>query len=84
MLLPTYLKVKPLTLKRLCCYFNSTDKMQLIRVSESNDRQLEKVIFPRQRFLFEAIPNASLEVYTGREGKEFLQSTISCNELQVD
>ena len=81
MLLPTYPKVEPLTLKRLYCYFNSTDKIQLIRVKNSHRQKLEKVVFPQQRFLFEAIPNANLEVYIERERKEFLQATIFCNEL---
>lgn len=83
MLLPTYPKVKTPTLKGLYCYLNSSHKMQLVRVKNLHRQKLEKIVFPRQRFLFEAIPDANLEVYIEQEGKEILQKTFSCHELQI-
>ena len=82
--LPTYSSVAPPKLKTLCCYLNSTHEMQLILVKDCRSPKLAKIVFPHQRFLFEAMSNEKLEVYIEREGKEVLQSAISCNDLLVD
>ncbi len=84
MLLPTYPVITPPTLKKLCCYLNSTHKMQLVRLSDKNNCRLEKVVFPLERLLFEANPNKKLEVYVEQNGREILQENIDCNNLQID
>lgn len=84
MLLPTHTVITPPTLKKLCCYLNSTHKMQLVRVRENNSHRLEKIVFPHQRFLFEAMADKKLEVYIEQEEKEILHDTISCNDLQIE
>lgn len=43
----------------------------------------ERMIFPRQRFLFEAIPNALLEIHGGAIAGEILLNKIPCLNLQV-
>lgn len=73
------------TSKILCCYINTTHKMQLVRVVESQNRSLtlEKIIFPHQRILLETVPEGRLEVYLERDGKQALAEIISCRELKV-
>ncbi|MDJ0531718.1 MAG: DUF1830 domain-containing protein [Xenococcaceae cyanobacterium MO_207.B15] len=68
----------------LCYYTNSTSKMQLIRVTKSQNLDLEKIVFPQQRLLFEAIPEGQLEIYSDRAGKQSLVEVISCQSLQVN
>jgi len=68
--------------KILCCYFNSTDQLQLIRVLNNNGYSLEKIMFPQQRFLFEAVPAGILEVHTTQKGQQILAEIYSCLNLQ--
>jgi len=70
-------------LKTLCYYFNSTNKMQLIRLWDGEMYSLEKIIFPQQRILFEAKPEEILEVHTKQEGEQILESIFACNSLKV-
>lgn len=67
----------------LCYYFNSTQKMQLIRLWNGRKYGLEKIIFPSQRILFEARPENILEVHTKQEGEQLLESVFTCNQLKV-
>lgn len=69
----------------LCHYSNATPKMQLIRVVDPRNRDLatEKIIFPHQRTLIEAIPEGQLEVYHERDGKQVLTEIRSCRELKA-
>ena len=69
--------------KTLCYYFNSTNKIQLIRLWDGRNYSLEKIIFPSQRILFEAKPENILEVHTKQEGKQLLESIFICNKLKV-
>ena len=71
------------TSKSLCYYFNPTSEIQLIRLWNSESYSLEKIIFPRQRFLFEAKPEGILEVHTKQENKRLLSEIFSCLHLQV-
>ncbi len=74
---------KPIS-KILCYYTNSTSKMQILRVNISNNLDFEKIVFPRQRILFETIPEGQLEVYTSQVGKPKIAQIIPCQNLQVD
>lgn len=51
------------TPKILYCYFNSSDRIQIIKVSEHQSYSLEKIIFPQQRVLFESTLEGKIEVY---------------------
>ena len=68
----------------LCYYINSTRKMQLIRVASSQNLSLEKIVFPQQRILFEAIAEGQLEIYTSQAGKQKIAQVIPCQSLQVN
>ncbi|MEM7760329.1 MAG: DUF1830 domain-containing protein [Cyanobacteria bacterium P01_A01_bin.40] len=67
----------------LCYYFNSTDKIQLIRLWNSKNYSLEKIVFPQQRILFGAKPEDILEVHTTKESEQLLESVFVCHNLQV-
>lgn len=69
--------------KPLCYYFNSTNKIQLIRLWNGRNYSLEKIVFPSQRILFEAKPESILEVHSRQEGEQLLESIFTCNKLKV-
>ena len=69
--------------KTLCYYFNSSNKIQLIRLWNGENYSLEKIIFPQQRILFEAQPEGILEVHIKREDEQLLESIFTCNNLKV-
>lgn len=64
--------------KILCFYVNCTNQVQIIRLTASPLPKFERVIFPGQRFMFEAVPQAILELST--ETDQFL---IPCQQLCI-
>jgi hypothetical protein len=68
----------------LCCYVNATSKIQIARVSNVPNWYFERVVFPGQRLLFEAVPAALLEIHTGMMASAILSDTISCLQLRVE
>ncbi|RZM81885.1 DUF1830 domain-containing protein [Leptolyngbya iicbica] len=68
----------------LCCYVNATSKMQIVRITNIRDWYFERVVFPGQRLMFEAPPQAQLEIHTGMMASAILSDTISCARLAVD
>lgn len=71
-------------IKKLCCYFNESDKVQVVRISNIQNWYLERVVFPQEDFLFEAPSKAELEVYQdATEGVQLL-AKHSCSSLQVE
>lgn len=68
----------------LCCYVNATSKMQIVRITNIRDWYFERVVFPGQRLMFEALPQAQLEIHTGMMASAILSDTISCARLVVD
>jgi hypothetical protein len=67
----------------LCYYTNPSKQIQIIRIINIPNWYFERVLFPQQRLLFEAIPHAYLEVYKKRFGVADLAATILCDFLQV-
>lgn len=70
--------------KILCYYSNFSNQIQIIRITNIPNFYFEKVVFPGDRILFEAVPNAQLEVYTSTTGCEILLEKISCDRLHVN
>jgi len=70
--------------KTLCYYVNSTNQIQLIQLWNDQKYQLEKIIFPQQRFLFGAEPEGILEVSTKQEGKQVLAAIFTCHSLKIN
>lgn len=66
--------------KRLCYYFNSTYKIQFVRLWNGKT-YLKKIIFPQQRILFEAKLEELLEVHTKQEDKQLIESIFVCHNL---
>lgn len=65
----------------LCYYENATSQVQVARIANIPNWLFERVIFPRQRLLFEALPEALLEVRTSTSTS--LLDQIPCLRLQV-
>ena len=66
--------------RQLCCYVNTTPQIQLARLVNSSSADSEQVVFPGQRWLFEALPEAWLEVGSAIQP---LPERISCLHLRV-
>ena len=77
--IPSNFSAKPI----LCCYVNATSKIQVARITNVPNWYFERVVFPGQRLLFEAVPEAQLEIHTGMMASAILSDRISCEELEV-
>lgn len=69
----------------LCCYHNATGRIQIIRFSNTAPHRLEKVVFPGERFLFNAMPEFKLEVHSNPSTNttSTVTALLPCSELQV-
>ncbi len=65
----------------LCCYINRTNKIQIGRIANIDQWYFEKVIFPQQRLLFDAPPEAELEIYANDREET---TRIRCEDLLVE
>ncbi len=63
----------------LCCYMNVTSGIQIIRITNIPLCHLERVVFPGQRLMFEALPEAELEI----QSSEIASRHIPCQQLGV-
>ncbi|HEY9606268.1 MAG TPA: DUF1830 domain-containing protein [Allocoleopsis sp.] len=68
----------------LCCYVNATSQIQVARITNVSNWYFERVVFPGQRLVFEALPKALLEIHTGMMATAILSDTIPCERLRVD
>jgi hypothetical protein len=69
--------------KRITCmYQNRTPDLQILRISNIANWYFERVVFPSDRLMFEAVPEAQLEIYTA--GLTELSSRIPCQQLQAE
>jgi hypothetical protein len=66
-----------------CCYINSTSKIQVARITNIPNWYFERVVFPSQRLLFEALPEGQLEIHTGMMASSILSDTIPCVQIQI-
>lgn len=67
----------------LCSYVNTTRLIQVVRSENVTNWYFERVIFPGQRFWFEAPPEAYLEVHTGTTISAILSDKIHCDRLHI-
>ncbi|WP_448564986.1 DUF1830 domain-containing protein [Trichothermofontia sp.] len=67
----------------VCCYVNATSKIQVARITNIPNWYFERVVFPGQRLLFEALPTALLEIHTGMMASAILSDTIACSSLVI-
>lgn len=67
----------------LCCYVNSTSQIQVARITNIPNWYFERVVFPGQRLVFEAVASAMLEIHSGMMASAILSDTIPCSRLCV-
>ncbi|MGL4880663.1 MAG: DUF1830 domain-containing protein [Waterburya sp.] len=67
----------------LCCYINKTQRIQSGKIAHYPGGHLEKVIFPSEKFLFEAPADAELAIYIELAGNTILLDNIPCSHLQT-
>jgi Domain of unknown function (DUF1830) len=67
----------------VCCYINATNQIQVARITNIPNWYFERVVFPGQRLLFEALPDAQLEIHTGMMASAILSDTIPCLSLCI-
>lgn len=63
----------------LCFYINVTSRIQIIRLTNSPNQVFEKLVFPGERLMFEAIRVANLEVYYS----ETNYISVPCEQLRI-
>jgi hypothetical protein len=66
-----------------CCYVNATSSIQIVRITDVPNWYFERVAFPGQRLIFEAIPTAHLEIHTGMMASSILSDKIPCIKLAM-
>jgi hypothetical protein len=76
---------KPIVLSApiLCYYINATKRIQVVRLSHLTEGEWEHILFPAQNFMFEAPPEAMLEVYKSPTLSIAPPEHILCRTLQV-
>ena len=67
----------------LCCYVNATSRIQIARITNIANWYFERVVFPGQRLVFEALPEAHLEIHCGMMASAILSDTIPCDRLCI-
>jgi hypothetical protein len=68
----------------VCSYVNATSKIQIARITDVPQWYFERVVFPGQNLIFEAIASAHVEIHTGMMASSILSDTIPCVQLQVE
>ena len=69
--------------RTLCGYVNVTNEIQIARITNIPGWYFERVVFPKEYLLFEAPPDATLEIYRGEMSSVTLLDKIACDRLQV-
>ena len=68
----------------LCSYKNATNTIQIARITNIPHWYLERVVFPGQHLLFEAVKQAQLEIHSAKIASAIPADTIDCQQLQVN
>lgn len=63
----------------LCFYTNQTRHIEIIQIKNIPGLNLERVIFPGERLMFEAVPEAQLEI----QSHHTLSVIVPCHQLTV-
>ena len=70
--------------KLLCCYINATSSIQIARITNVPKWYFERVVFPGQRLLFEAMSEAILEIHTGMMASSIISDSIPCESISIN
>ncbi len=68
----------------LCYYANNSENLQNIRIKNWRSKPFERIVFPKQRILFTAMPKAYLEISTNYAGKGTVSRQVSCETLRIE
>lgn len=68
----------------VCCYVNATNRIQVARITNIPNWYFERVVFPGQRLIFEAVPDALLEIHCGMMASAILADSIPCDRLMIE
>lgn len=71
------------TSRILCYYHNDSGQIQIVRIENVPHWYFERVVFPGDRLLFEAVPSAILEIHSGGVTSALLEDRIPCTKLQT-
>jgi hypothetical protein len=66
----------------LCYYINNTMETQVIRVLSKSVCHFERIVFPQERILFEALSESFLDIYSPFLNGQRL-AKIECKMIQV-
>ena len=69
--------------KQLYCYRNTTEKIVIAKVRGLEDRHCERVVFPEEKFLFEANQDCELEI-SQQTTIGIIRDMIPCTQLQIE
>lgn len=67
----------------LCGYVNATSQMQSVWIANIPSWYFERVVFPGQRLMFEALPQAQLEIHPGKLARVILLDQIPWVHLRI-
>ena len=67
----------------LCSYKNKIPTVQIIRITNIPNWYFERVVFPGEMLLFEALPEAVLEIYISEEARPIFGDRFLCDWLKV-
>lgn len=67
----------------LCCYINEARKIKIARINNISNWYFERVVFPGEKLLFEALPEAHLEIYVTNFSTVALVEITACARLAV-
>ena len=65
-----------------CHYANRTSKLQVVRIENVANWYFERVVFPGQHLVFEALSEAVLEIHTSEMATTIIADRIPCTELR--
>jgi hypothetical protein len=57
--------------------------VQILRITNIPNWYFERVVFPGEILLFEALPEAALEIYSTNEARPILSDRFLCDWLKV-
>lgn len=68
----------------LCSYINATSQIQIARITNVPNWYFERVVFPGQRLVFEAVAEGILEIHSGMMASAILSDRIPCQRLAIE
>ncbi|NER81161.1 MAG: DUF1830 domain-containing protein [Leptolyngbya sp. SIO1D8] len=65
-----------------CYYVNRAEGLQIVRIANVPGWYFERVVFPGQRLIFHALPEALLEIHGSEIATSILIDQIPCTRLR--